>query len=369
MALWKWLPPRLYWINGQFVVPGRTPPASTDSTLRILRLSGASLYDPLIDNPVDPPDPPDPTGTVLLNTDFNTYTYRNSSGTVSTGTWATAAGGAVQPAEWNRIMGMGTGNSGVAGNTSNLAKVSMQSESGSKFLRFRLPLTPAGSSTIDNGVQLWCHLPTVNGTLPDRATFKYRMRYTGDWNPWGWGWKLPGLGGVAPGESVSWPSGGKYGGSRGWSGRLMGIGRDASGASSYTSKLNSLNVDVLGLYYNYGFDQQAKGNADGTSGAYGDNLYFNQNVSNGVDHFTAGVWIDVEIYYQLNTPGQANGIVEVKTNGLTRFRKVTWQPRTRSDVRIGQTWWHFFRGGNTGSWGLPYDTWIDIDNVSITVPA
>ena len=145
---------------------------------------------------------------------------------------------------------------------------------------------------------------------------------------------------------------------------MMWLGRDATGTGAYTSQLNNRNIDSLGLYYRYGFDQNDK-----TSPSYGDNLYFDQNVSNGVDHFTAGTWTDVEISYQLNTPGQANGIIEVKTGGLTKYRSTTWQPRSRSDVHISQTWWHFFQGGNTASWGLPYDVFVDIDNVSITVPA
>jgi hypothetical protein len=59
----------------------------------------------------------------------------------------------------------------------------------------------------------------------DNACLAYDIRFDPNFD-WSLGGKLPGLSGVAPGVAATWPAGGNYGGSKGWSGRMLAPGAD-----------------------------------------------------------------------------------------------------------------------------------------------
>jgi hypothetical protein len=343
---WEFIAAAKRLVAGDWVLPSAEIPVGPgDSTVRLLSLSGSSLYDPDVENPEEPPvDLRIPAGWVVLQDEnFNSSA------------WTTATGAHPSSALWNQRMGLGTGVAG--GSTTNLNDTYLFDKgNGDRCLRFRMP---AGYN--DKGTTMWANLPsTVNGHPIDEAIFEYSIKFVGNWDPWGWGGKLPGLGGVRPGASVSAPSGGN-GGTDGWSGRLMWIGRDAGGGGPYSGSRGSRKN--IGLYYNYGFDQVEKDPPT----AYGDNGWFNTPASQ--DTFKSDVWHKVRIHYRLNTVGQANGFVQVKLDSQVVYEKRTWRPRNRTDIHIGQVWWHFFRGGNDADWSVATEEDILIDNVLLVTPA
>lgn len=325
---------------GMWVTAGldAAPPA-TDSTVRLRGLSIVSQWvDP---GPEDPPaDPRIPVGWVaLMDENFNSG-------------WSTADNANPTAALWNSKMSMGTGVAG--GSVSNLQDVTLLNKGGGdRCLRFKLP-----KDYTDKGTTMWANIPGTH----DEAIFEYSLRFSDFLPYWGWGGKLPGLGGVAPGTSVGYPSGGQYGGSLGWSGRMMWIGKDSTGDSPYDSHVVSPRKNI-GLFYNYGFDQIEKSSPT----AYGDNDWFNTPA--GVDTFKSNQWHKVRIHYRLNTVGQANGFLQIKLDGVVVKERTAWRPRNATNVHITQVWWHIFRGGNTADWGVATDEYVDIDDVLVAVPA
>lgn len=273
--------------------------------------------------------------------------------------WSTTTGANPSVTEWNQKMGMGTNNTGpttsdkVQASSGGLADIFMMDKGGGdRYLRFRLP---AGFT--DKGTQLWCNLPVQ----PDEAILEYDIRFEHDFNPWGWGGKLPGLGGVdkTTNTTPGYPSGGTHIPplTQGWSGRQMWVGRDAGGASSYSSFVGTR--PVRGLFYGYGYDQVSR---------YGDNGWYNTATSSS-GSWVSGTWHHMKIHYKLNTVGLANGESETWIDGVSVYRDTTWQPRNNSNVHISHLWMHLFRGGDTAEWGVATDEYIDIDNIKISIPA
>lgn len=257
---------------------------------------------------------------------------------------------------WNSKMGMGTGVGG--GSTTNLQDVRLfDLGSGAKCLRFVLP-----ANFSDKGTTMWCQFPR----LVNEAKLDYRIRFSpgpssgGDWAPWGWGGKLPGLGGVdmVGGTSPGYPSGGNGPTiTTGWSGRLMWVGRAGDGSSSYSTTLGTR--PNLGLLYTYGYDG---------IGQYGDNRWF-ATATPSTGSWQSGVWHDMHIHYRMNNLGVADGYLLCTIDGVTVYETSTWMPRnTNANVQISHLWVHIFRGGDTASWGIPTDEYVDIDSMRITTP-
>ncbi len=165
----------------------------------------------------------------------------------------------------------------------------------------------------------------------DNACIAYDIRFDSGFD-WSVGGKLPGLSGVAPGVPAAYPAGGNYGGSKGWSGRMMwGAG----------GKMES---------YMYGATQVSK---------YGDSIAWKK-------YFVLGRWHRVQQCYTMNSPGVANGKLQTWFDGQQVLNITNRVYRTRSDVHISHMMWSIFRGGSTMDWAGSRNSYIDFDNVTIT---
>lgn len=187
----------------------------------------------------------------------------------------------------------------------------------------------------DNGNNLFIALP---GSY-DQACMSYDIRFDSNFD-WSLGGKLPGLEGVAPGTSVSAPTGGKQT-DNGWSGRLMWLGPKAY------KWAGPLNMGVSYMYH------------PGQSGTYGDNVRWNT-------AFVAGTWHRVKQCHTMNTVGRADGVLEAWIDGRQVVDLTDFVYRTRPDVHISHIVFSIFRGGNTLDWAGSRDNTIDIDNVVIS---
>jgi hypothetical protein len=172
-----------------------------------------------------------------------------------------------------------------------------------------------------------------------QACISYDLRFDGQFD-WSLGGKLPGLLGVAPGVAPSVPTGGTYPGDRGWSGRLMWLGK-----GTY-----SITKPDMALSYMYGPDQKSQ---------YGDNVFWNRS-------FVRGRWHHVRQCYDMNTVGKANGRLEAWLDGQVVVNRTNFVYRTRNDVAVNYLSWSVFRGGHTLSWAGSRTDTIDFDNVLVT---
>lgn len=173
-------------------------------------------------------------------------------------------------------------------------------------------------------------------TLPrkvDNACMRYDIRFSKTFD-WSLGGKLPGLSGVAPGVTPTYPTGGGNPGDKGWSGRMMWR----------TGKPNTM------VSYMYGPRQ---------SSYYGDDINWNRS-------FTAGRWHRVRQCYVMNTVGKANGVLRTWLDGRLVVNRTNHVYRTRSDVHISHVQWAIFRGGSTMEWAGDRDGFVEIDNVRVS---
>lgn len=283
--------------------------------------------------------------TPILNETFDDWTSGDGSTPPST-------------SYWNGQMGMGTGVGG--GGTVNLQNVRLPTVSGAdKCLRFILPANGVPSN---KGTTMWCQFPTpvLEAVLEYDVRFQPGSSSGGDWAPWGWGGKLPGLGGVdmVAGTSPSKPSGGNGPViTDGWSGRLMWVGRAGDGTSSYNTTLGAR--PNRGLLYTYGYDGVSQ---------YGDNRWFDTSASN-VGSWVTGTWHHIRVHYRMNNLGLADGYLQAQIDDVTVYETSTWMPRnTNANVRISHLWMHIFRGGDTAEWSVPTEEYVDVDNMVITIP-
>ncbi len=173
-----------------------------------------------------------------------------------------------------------------------------------------------------------------------RACLAYDVRFDPDFD-WSLGGKLPGLLGVVPGSPPSLPTGGRFAGDQGWSGRLMWLG---PGAYRMPGRSNSA------ISYMYGPHQTSE---------YGDNLWWHAS-------FRRGVWQRVKQCYRMNTVGRADGVLQAWLDGRPVLDRSDYVFRTRSDVAITHLTWSVFRGGHTPAWASPRTDTIDFDNVVVT---
>ena len=145
---------------------------------------------------------------------------------------------------------------------------------------YRLKLdagTIHGNPSGNHGVVAMVPLPRQ----VDNACIRYRIRFGEDFD-WSKGGKLPGLSGVAPGVSPTYPAGGGNPGDKGWSGRLMwGSGGAIEAYMYYPSQPYE---------YGQGFDWSRK-----------------------VDD---GRWHVLRQCYVMNTVGQKNGVLRAWLDGV-----------------------------------------------------
>ncbi len=187
---------------------------------------------------------------------------------------------------------------------------------------------PAGN----NGIALTVPLSRA----VDNACISYDIRFDPQFD-WSMGGKLPGLSGVAPGVSPSLPSGGQKVGDKGWSGRIMWLGKKAYAWAGPTD---------MATTYLYGPTVNGEG------------VRWNK-------AFVAGKWHTVIQCYVLNTVGLANGRIETFMDGQQVLNIDNHVFRTRSDVHITHLMWSIFRGGSTMNWAGSRNGYIDFDNVKI----
>jgi hypothetical protein len=190
---------------------------------------------------------------------------------------------------------------------------------------------PAGN----NGIVVF---PALRRTVT-AACISYDLRFDSQFD-WSLGGKLPGLLGVEPGVAPSVPTGGTNPGDRGWSGRMMWLGKG-------TYSITKPNV---GLSYMYGPDQKSQ---------YGDNIFWNRS-------FIRGRWHHIRECYAMNTVGKSNGRLEAWLDGHVVVNRKNYVYRTRSDVAINYLAWSVFRGGHTLDWAGDRTDTIDFDNVVVT---
>ena len=322
-----------------------TPIVMPGQTFRLAELSGSVVT--VAPPPPPPPPPPGKNWMYVLNEDFSG--------------WPTALGGTPTQALWNDRLGMGTNNTGVStsqkvtGTQAALDTYVRITDGGSgrgKVLTMRLP---ANSGSSNKGGTFWCNMP--NPQTVDECIMEYDFRFRGQtpadpFGPyWGYGGKLPGMGGVVRGTSPGQPSGCKAVDTVGWSGRQMWWGKNAAGKAPYGAVGSRAN---LGIHYSYDWKRVD---------TCGDNLTYNS----AGNSFKDQTWQSMRVHYKLNTPGQANGLLEVFLDNVLVRQVTNWEPRNRSDLHISHFWLHCFRGGNDSLWGVPRETAVDYDNIRISV--
>ena len=236
--------------------------------------------------------------------------------------------GPMSIADFRTAMGVGAG-----GGSSTVARTSIVSAAGhGQVMRQHFHAGQFGPS---DGITFFAPLKQQ----VDDSTLDYDIRFVGF--DWGWGGKLPGLGGVNSSVSPSTPTGGNGPTDNGWSGRMMW-----DTPSSYTGHLSP----DEGLAYMYHPTQTDN---------YGDNVWWHAS-------YTAGAWHHVKVRYKMNTVGASNGILQIWLDGTQVVNISNFVYRTRTDVHISHLYWHLFYGGATKSWAPKVDTNIDVDNLRIT---
>jgi hypothetical protein len=91
---------------------------------------------------------------------------------------------------------------------------------------------------------------------------------------------------------------------------------------------------------------------------YVDNDPFGESVQRGFSKFVAGQWNDVVMRVKLNSPGVADGILEVSVNDKTfSFEKMMWR-QTGMDMKINGIIMNSFFGGSDVTWATPTEQYV-----------
>ncbi len=256
------------------------------------------------------------TGTTLVDTSFDDL----------------PVGSPISVANFRTAMGDQT----FAVGNSNLVNTSIVTASGhGNVLR---QILPAGGVGGGSGLVVFPKLSQV----VDEASIQYNIRFDSAFE-WGWGGKLPGLGGASGSTTPGTAAGCASGVDSAWSGRGMWITPGSYGSVTGTNEW---------IGYMYNFDKKD---------ACGDN----QRTGKG---FTLGQWHTVRQYYKLNTPGQADGVHRMWLDGVQVINNTAFLYRNNTDLHINYLFWANFRGGSTSSWATAHDGIIDYDNLLITTP-
>lgn len=193
---------------------------------------------------------------------------------------------------------------------------------------------------VNHGVVLYIAI-----TPTDHACMQYDIKFSNGFD-FDMGGKLPGLEGVYGTTTPSAPSGGSGPLDYAWSGRMMWIDPDGT-----TRTQDPSNTAVSYMYH----PRQA--------GANGDNVRWNKT-------FISGQWHTVKQCYTMNTPGQANGVLEAWFDGVKVVDNHQFVYRNDSttgrDLHISHIAWEIFRGGDIDEWMSLQSGEIYIDNVVVT---
>lgn len=201
------------------------------------------------------------------------------------------------------------------------------------------------------GISLTSVVPIAGGSVEEATLeFDYRMKCASG-VPWGWGGKIPGLGGKRPSTS-SIPTGGSPS-PNGWSARLM-YRRDGTEAAA------SLRANLVGYFYSPNLPAGAIGN-DLSTGKY----------------LQANTWHRLRQYHKMNTvttegstTPPADGIHRIWLDDVLCYESTTTVYRFYTDAMITHLVWDNFYGGSDAAdgkpWGPLVDTHQQFDNLKIT---
>jgi hypothetical protein len=197
-----------------------------------------------------------------------------------------------------------------------------------KVYRLKLDAgTIHGNPSGNHGVVAMVSLPRQ----VDNACIRYRIRFSENFD-WSKGGKLPGLSGVAPGVSPTYPAGGGNPGDKGWSGRLMWGANGSMDAYMY--------YPTQPYHYGQGFDWSGK--------------------------VSDGRWHVLRQCYVMNTVGQSNGVLRAWLDGVPVLNRTNHVYRLNNTVHISHMMWSIFRGGATMDWAGQRDSHLDIDRVRVS---
>jgi hypothetical protein len=82
--------------------------------------------------------------------------------------------------------------------------------------------------------------------------------------------------------------------------------------------------------------------------------------------FPTGTWTELEQHVRLNTPGQADGSVEVWLNGVPVLTRTGLIFRTTTDLKIEGLFFSTFFGGGDASWATPVDQYADFAGFTVS---
>jgi hypothetical protein len=163
------------------------------------------------------------------------------------------------------------------------------------------------------------------------------------------GGKLPGLSGLSPGQPAgSTSAGGTYDESS-FSARIM-----------WKQRVEGTGGGVISYMYVKQADGQSISDDTGRFIGISPRWTWGAEESDPYAAFEEGAWNLVELYYRLNTPGQADGVHQAWLNGRPALALDDVEYRTAANpgLKINQLFFAVFYGG----WEVaetPYDIWID----------
>jgi hypothetical protein len=200
------------------------------------------------------------------------------------------------------------------------------------------------------GLNLSYFLEEQTGEEPEELYLRYYMRFGTDWAPRQASGKLPGIAGTYIGA----PHAG------GWGGRTSNGRNGWSARGLFTAVVPQGNPlagrTPIGTYL-YHANQR---------GTYGDSEVWNQtwdaSARGGI--VPVGKWFSYEVHVKLNTPGQADGLVEGWIDGVAAYRRegVRFRAEDAAHLRIERVWMNIYHGGSEVA---EFDQHVYLDNVVV----
>jgi len=86
----------------------------------------------------------------------------------------------------------------------------------------------------------------------------------------------------------------------------------------------------------------------------------------GAWRWPTGRWVEVEQHLRLNTPGRADGLLEVRVDGRRVWRAADLTFRTTRSLRIDGVFFSTFFGGGDVSWATPVDQAAEFSDLRLT---
>jgi hypothetical protein len=220
---------------------------------------------------------------------------------------------------------------------------------GGKFLRHTIPAGQLGAFIVS---------PELSRDV-EHAVLEYDIRFDENFD-WRWGGKIPGLVGVAPGQSIYAPTSGRSNRAVGFSTRLMWHGRGDDGSRPFQGKLGPIPAGTDNDLVTYVYAPHPSAGFNG----YG----WHTNLGTEMQR---GQWHHIKMEVKLNTVGSRDGVFKVWVDGRQTFGASDWVYRTNPDVKINAVLYDIHRGGGTTppSWVSSRDSYIDLRNMMVRMPS